>query len=155
MLGNLGSAGKGSEGRPGERRCGRVAAWKPRVALRFSINLHSVSNSSCVTPSSMAYGIVIHSQCKCLVLRGKLVSFIAVHRDECLFPCLSLLISSRNVALLGRHKKPWPYWLVLQPPECMGIQRGISFCWCVISVRVSLKDVVSSTGGKIPDQESF
>lgn len=73
VLGNLGSAGKGSEGRPGERRCGRVAAWKPRVALRFSINLHNVSNSSCVTPSSMAYGIAIHSQCKCLVLRGNLV----------------------------------------------------------------------------------
>lgn len=80
VLGNLGSARKGShsagsEGRPGERQCRCVAAWKPRVALRFSINLHSVSNSSCVTPSSMAYGIVIHSQCKCLVLGGKLVIF--------------------------------------------------------------------------------
>lgn len=105
----------------------------------------SVCSSSCVTPSSISYGTGVHSQGKCLVLRGRLAIFYCHALRG-----MSVPLFIHPVAVLERHKKPWPHWLVLPPPEGMEF-RGMSvfivwflcvFLWNVLSLALEGEDLI-------------
>lgn len=142
------SAGSGR--RSGEHHCGSGAAWKPRApAFLGSPWICSVN------PSSVAHGTGIHSWGECLVLRERLAIFYCCAQGGMSVPFFVPPALLQECCTPGKAQEAMATLPCPATTRGDGIQRGVRFFGYMISVCVSLKDVTSSTGGRISDQESF